>query len=187
MSTAKAFKIFLRFLFMRSRLSRDIASISDRLFPSGGTGDGITTTRGTNRIITLQCEEKSPRLDHDEATIRQLYDRFNARDVAATFSLIADDVAWANGMDGTHVHGNGAIREYRAYQWSVIGPLVEPQTIRKADDGSLVVDVQQVVKNLDGRILIDELVTHAVRIESGRVERFDIQGDTQLTGIHVAT
>ena len=44
-------------------------------------------------------------MDHDEETIRQLYDRFNVRDMEAVFSLLTDDVAWANAMDGTHVHG----------------------------------------------------------------------------------
>jgi ketosteroid isomerase-like protein len=63
-------------------------------------------------------------MDHDEETIRQLYDRFNARDMEAVFSLLTDDVAWANGMDGTHVHGKEAIREYWTHQWSVIDPHV---------------------------------------------------------------
>jgi hypothetical protein len=126
-------------------------------------------------------------MDHVEETIRQLYDRFNARDMEAVFSLLTDDVAWANGMEGTHVYGKEAIREYWTHQWSVIDPHVEPQTISKADDGSFVADVHQVVKNLEGQILIDESVKHAFRIEGGRVKRFDIQSDTQLTGIHPTT
>ncbi len=51
----------------------------------------------------------------------------------------------------------------------------------------LVADVHQVVRNLEGQILIDESVKHAFRIESGRVKRFDIQSDTRLTGIHPTT
>lgn len=66
----------------------------------------------------------------------------------------------------------------------MIDPHVEPRTIDKADDGSFVADVHQVVKNLEGQILIDESVKHAFRIEGSRVQRFDIQSDTQLTGIH---
>jgi ketosteroid isomerase-like protein len=89
----------------------------------------------------------------------------------AVFSLLTDDVAWANGMYRTHVHGKEAIREYWTHQWSVIDPHVEPQTIRKADDGSFVADVHQVVKNLEGQTLIDESVK--LRSASRAVESSD--------------
>ena len=98
--------------------------------------------------------------------------------------LLTDDVAWANGMEGTHVFGKDAIREYWTHQWSVINPHVEPLKMTRTSDGYLIVDVHQVVKNLDGQTLIDETVKHAFRLECGRVKRFDIQSDTQLTGIH---
>ena len=126
-------------------------------------------------------------MDRDEQVIHQIYNGFNARDMEAVFALLTDDVVWANGMEGTHVHGKDAIREYWTHQWSVIDPHVEPLKIAKAADGSLVVDVHQVVKNLEGQTLIDETVKHAFRLDGGRVQRFDIQSDTQLTGIRSAT
>jgi hypothetical protein len=126
-------------------------------------------------------------MDRDDLVIHQLYNGFNARNMEGVFALLTDDVAWANGMEGTHVHGKDAIREYWTHQWSVIDPHVEPLKITKAADGSLVVDVHQVVKNLEGQTLIDETVQHAFRLDGGRVQRFDIQSDTQLTGIHSAT
>ena len=33
-------------------------------------------------------------------------------------AVLADDVAWANGMDGGHVHGREAVREYWTRQWN---------------------------------------------------------------------
>ena len=126
-------------------------------------------------------------MDRDEQVIHQIYNGFNARDIEGVFALLTDDVAWANAMEGTHVHGKDAIRDYWTHQWSVIDPHVEPLKIAKAADGSLVVDVHQVVKNLEGQMLIDETVKHAFRLDGGRVQRFDIQSDTQLTGIHSAT
>ena len=126
-------------------------------------------------------------MDRDEQVIHHIYNRFNARDMEGVLALLTDDVAWANGMEGTHVHGKDAIRNYWTYQWSVIDPHAEPLKISKAADGSLVVDVHQVVKNLEGQTLIDETVKHAFRLDGGRVQRFDIQSDTQLTGIHSAT
>jgi hypothetical protein len=126
-------------------------------------------------------------MDRDELVIHQMYNGFNARDIEGVFALLTDDVTWANGMDGTRVHGKDAIRDYWTHQWSVIDPHVEPLKIAKAADGSLVVDVHQVVKNLEGQTLIDETVKHAFRLDGGCVQRFDIQSDTQLTGIHSAT
>ena len=126
-------------------------------------------------------------MDRDEQVIHQIYNGFNARDMEGVFALLTDDVAWANGMEGTHVHGKDAIRDYWTHQWSVIDPNVEPLKTAKTADGSLVVDVHQVVKNLEGQTLIDETVKHAFRLDGGRVQRFDIQSDTQLTGIHSAT
>ena len=125
-------------------------------------------------------------MDRDEQVIHQIYNGFNARDMEGVLALLTDDVAWANAMEGTQVHGKDAIRDYWTHQWSVIDPHVEPLKIAKATDGSLVVDVHQVVKNLEGRTLIDETVKHAFRLDGGRVQRFDIQSDTQLTGIHSA-
>ena len=126
-------------------------------------------------------------MDRDEQVIHQIYNCFNARDMEGVFALLTEDVAWANAMEGTHVYGKDAIRDYWTHQWSVIDPHVEPLKIAKAADGSLVVDVHQVVKNLEGQTLIDETVKHAFRLDGGRVQRFDIQSDTQLAGIHLAT
>jgi hypothetical protein len=126
-------------------------------------------------------------MDREEQVIHQIYNRFNARDMEGIFALLTDDVTWANAMEGTHVRGKDAIRDYWTHQWSHINPHVEPLTIARAADGSLIVDVHQVVKNLEGRTLIDETVKHAFRLDGGHVQRFDIQSDTQLTGIHSAT
>lgn len=126
-------------------------------------------------------------MDRDEQVIHQIYNAFNARDMQGVFALLTDDVAWANGMEGTHIHGKDEIRDYWTHQWSVIDPHVEPLKIARAADGSLVVDVHQVVKNLEGQTLIDETVKHAFLLDGGHVRRFDIQSDTQLTGIHSAT
>ena len=90
----------------------------------------------------------------DEPLIQHLYDRFNARDIEAALSALADDVAWANGMEGTHVHGKEAVREYWTYQWSVIDPHVEPVKISKSADGAMVVEVHQTVRDLEGKLLL---------------------------------
>ena len=126
-------------------------------------------------------------MNKDKQLIDHLYDRFNARDIDAVLSTLAEDVAWANGMENTHVYGPEAVREYWTHQWSIINPHVKPVHIGKAADGSMVVEVHQTVHNLEGKLLLDETVGHVFRIEGGRVTRFDIQPGSQLSTIHTST
>ena len=122
-------------------------------------------------------------MGNDEQLVKHLYDRFNARDIDGVLASVADDVAWANGMDGGHVRGREAVRAYWTHQWSVIDPHVEPVKVSTAADGSTVVDVHQVVRDLEGKLLLDESVTHAFRIAGGRVVRFDIRSASRLSAI----
>ncbi len=115
--------------------------------------------------------------------IRHLYDRFNARDISGVLSALAEDVAWANGMDGGHVHGRKAVREYWTRQWAVIDPRVEPIEVDDAYDGSTLVKVHQVVKDLEGTLLLDETIAHRFQIDEGLVTRFDIEGSSGLSTI----
>jgi ketosteroid isomerase-like protein len=114
--------------------------------------------------------------------LRRMYERFNARDIDGVFVALDDDVAWANGMDGGYVHGKDAIREYWTRQWSMVDPHVEPVGFRLRPDGSVVADVRQTVRDLQGRPLEgqthglkDKTVGHAFRFRDGKVVRFDIE------------
>ena len=42
-------------------------------------------------------------MDGDVAVLKRMYDRFNARDIDGVLAALADDVVWANGMDGGQV------------------------------------------------------------------------------------
>ena len=82
-------------------------------------------------------------MDGDVEVLRRVYDRFNARDIDGVLAVLADDVVWANGMDGGHVHGREAVREYWTRQWAMVSPHVEPVDFAKAADGSIVAEVRQ--------------------------------------------
>ena len=121
-------------------------------------------------------------LESDVDLIKGLYNRFNARDVDGVLAALAEDVAWANGMDGGHVHGHAAIRDYWTAQWAVVSPHVKPIAFKHTGDGALAVDVIQTVLDLDGRPLVgqahglmDKTVVHIFRIDGDKVTRFDIQ------------
>jgi ketosteroid isomerase-like protein len=122
-------------------------------------------------------------MTNDEQLIRHLYERFNARDMDGVLSSVADNVAWANGMEGGHLHGRETVRAYWTHQWAVIDPRVEPVSISAAADGQMIVEVHQTVRDLEGKILLDESIVHAFRIEDRRVVRFDIRSASQLSTI----
>lgn len=114
--------------------------------------------------------------------VRRLYDCFNARDIDGVLALSTPDVAWANGMDGGHVHGHDALRDYWTRQWAVVSPRVEPLAFDQDPDGAVVVEVIQTVRDLDGRPLEgqthglkDKTVRHVFYLQGGKVVRFDIR------------
>jgi hypothetical protein len=87
----------------------------------------------------------------DVEFLKQLYRRFNARDIEAVLAALHSHVTWANGMEGGHVHGREAVRSYWTRQWAMIDPRVEPTDFSTGPDGEIVVEVHQTVRDLHGR------------------------------------
>jgi nuclear transport factor 2 (NTF2) superfamily protein len=108
--------------------------------------------------------------------LKRVYDRFNARDMETVLSAMHEDVIWANGMEGGHVHGRDEVRNYWTRQWAIIDPYVEPVAFARGPEGEVVVEVHQVVRDLNGNLLGDRMVGHVFRIEDGLVKRSDIRG-----------
>jgi ketosteroid isomerase-like protein len=105
-----------------------------------------------------------------------MYALFNAREMDALLAVMAPDVLWANAMEGGHEHGREAVRAYWTRQWAAFDPNVEPMRFEEQADGSVDVEVHQVVKDLEGKVLADMMVEHVFRVEDGLVKRFDVRG-----------
>ncbi len=123
-------------------------------------------------------------MHNDIEVLQRMYECFNARDIDGVLDALADDVAWANGMDGGHVHGRECVREYWTRQWAMVSPHVEPVNFDRTPDGSIVVEVRQSVRDLQGRPLQDQThglkdktVGHVFHLQDGKVTRFDIRDD----------
>jgi hypothetical protein len=108
--------------------------------------------------------------------LKRVYDLFNARDMESILAAMHDDVIWANGMEGGHVHGRDEVRSYWTRQWATVNPRVVPVEFSSGKEGETVVEVHQVVRDLSGNLLADKMVTHVFRIENGLIKRFDIGG-----------
>lgn len=111
---------------------------------------------------------------NDELLLKA-YQSFNMRDLDAVLSVMHPDIIWANGMDGGYVHGHTGVGDYWSRQWSLINPHVEPQNFITNETGQTVVDVHQVVRDLDGNIILDEMVQHIYTIENGLIKRMEIK------------
>lgn len=114
--------------------------------------------------------------------IKSVYQSFNAREIDGVLATLAEDVAWANGMDGGHVYGREAVRAYWTRQWALISPHVEPVAFDDSEDGVVAVEVIQSVFDLNGQPLEgqthglkDKTVTHIFRMEGSKIVRFDIR------------
>jgi ketosteroid isomerase-like protein len=115
-------------------------------------------------------------------TLKRLYAQFNARDIDGVLAALSDDVAWANGMDGGHVHGHEGLRDYWTRQWAMVSPHVEPVRVHRLQDDRVLAEVRQSVFDLDGRPLQgqahglkDKTVGHLFQFKEGKVARFDIE------------
>lgn len=107
--------------------------------------------------------------------IQSVYAAFNRRDIDGVFVWMQPDVDWPNGMEGGREIGYDQVRNYWTRQWALINPHVEPVHIEDDPSGKTVVDVHQVIRDLEGKILLDRMVQHVYSICDGRIECMDIR------------
>jgi ketosteroid isomerase-like protein len=106
--------------------------------------------------------------------LESAYDAFNERDLDFLLLLMHPDVDWANGMEGGRIRGHQALREYWTRQWDIIDPIVKPQRFETLPDGRIVVHVHQVVRDLDGAVILDRAVQHIYRLEGAQIISMEI-------------
>ena len=121
-------------------------------------------------------------MNNEVAVVKHMYERFNARYIDGVLAVLSDDVVWANGMDGGYVHGREGVRDYWTKQWKILSPIVEPVSFTESPDGLIVVEVQQSIRDLDGKLVTDpsqglknKTVGHIFQFRDGKVVRFDIR------------
>jgi ketosteroid isomerase-like protein len=102
------------------------------------------------------------------------YAAFNRRDIDGVLALMKPDVDWPNGMEGGRVHGHDEVRAYWKRQWAMLDPHVDPVRIEPGESDAMVVDVHQVVRDLSGKLLVDQMVQHVYTFRDGLIERMDI-------------
>lgn len=107
--------------------------------------------------------------------IAQVYSAFNSRNIDEVFRFMSDAVDWPKASEGGRALGKDEVRAYWTRQWAEMDPHVEPVEVNAGEGGGVHVRVHQVVKNLKGEILFDQMVLHVFRIRNGLIERMDIR------------
>jgi len=105
----------------------------------------------------------------------EVYRNFNARRIDAVLERMSPNVDWPNGMEGGRVQGHEGVRAYWTRQFSMISPHVEPLDFTRDDVGRIAIKVHQVVRDLEGNLLIDVIVRHIYTLRDGIILRMDIE------------
>jgi hypothetical protein len=110
-----------------------------------------------------------------EVILKQTYWYFNDRNIDATLAMMHPDVDWPNGMEGGIEHGYEAVRKYWTRQWKILDPHVEPTMYNREEDGRINVTVHQVVHDIEGNLLVDQIINHVYTFEDGLIMAMEIQ------------
>ena len=111
----------------------------------------------------------------DREVLRGVYAQFNARDIDTVLTRMHAEVDWPNGMEGGRVYGHEGVRAYWTRQWAVVDPHVVPVGFATEADGRVAVTVQQTVRDLAGKVLVDRLVEHVYSMEDGLIRGMEIR------------
>ena len=114
-------------------------------------------------------------MNTDQELLEKTYAAFNARDLDGALSAMHRDVEWPNGMEGGTVLGHAGVRAYWTRQWRMIDPHVDPEKFHRDDAGRIVVGVHQVVRDLNGKVLMDRMVEHIYNIDNNLIRKMEIR------------
>lgn len=116
-------------------------------------------------------DPETPEID----LLRAAYQAFNTRDIDAALVLMTRNVAWPRAFKGGFVRGAEEIRAYWTEQWSVIDPHVEPVAFHTEEGGRILVKVHQIVRDLRGAIIADDIVAHLFTLEEGLILMMEVK------------
>lgn len=106
--------------------------------------------------------------------LRRIYVAFNARDLDAAIAVMTPDVTWPRAFKGGFVHGPKEIRSYWSEQGSEIDANVEPIAFHPEENNRILVDVHQIVRDLEGKVIADQMVGHRFTFKEGLIQGMEI-------------
>lgn len=104
---------------------------------------------------------------------QSLYGYFNAREIESVLAHLTENVKWANGMDGGFIYGREGVQAYWNRQFKAISSRVYPLDIQVKEE-NIVIRVHQVVHDLEGKLISDQVVQHIFYMDGDKISEFKI-------------
>ncbi len=112
-------------------------------------------------------------LVHDD-TVFAYACRLYRMDIEGALAMMSENIDRPRASERGRVVGKEEIRAYWTRQWAEFNPHVEPIQVTDNEAGRTDVEVHQLIKNLNGDILSDQMLLHVLTIANGLIERMDI-------------
>ncbi|MEO6221502.1 MAG: nuclear transport factor 2 family protein [Ginsengibacter sp.] len=106
--------------------------------------------------------------------IIRAYTAFNARDIDSVLLVMDKNVHWPNGWEGGYVEGHEEVKNYWQRQWVELDPEVTPVSFTENEHGHIKVKVHQVIKSIQGNVLLDGMITHVYTFRNGLIKSMEI-------------
>lgn len=107
--------------------------------------------------------------------LQQVYNAFNAHNIDTALAVIHPGVDWANAMEGGFLQGHQELRDYWLDQWSYMDPHFKPVHFEMEASGGVVVNANQIIRDLSGSIVSVKDVQHVFHIEDGFITSMRIR------------
>ena len=117
-------------------------------------------------------------MSSNQQFLQSLYTAFNQGEIETIISVMHPDVKWANGVEGGFVYGTDAVREYWINQYKVIQVQLETLKFETDENNRNVVTVHQIVRDLQGNLLVDTTIKQIFTIEDSLISLYEI-GETE--------
>ena len=105
---------------------------------------------------------------------QELYKNFNDRKIDLVIANMTEDVKWTNRMEGGYVCGHNGVSEYWVRIFTMMSSKLTPLEIHTEND-LVKVKAHQVVHDLEGKLLADEIVYHLFHLQNNKIALFEVE------------
>jgi ketosteroid isomerase-like protein len=112
-------------------------------------------------------------MEHE--VIYAAYKSYNERDINALLPLMCEDVNWSNALTGDRIRGREEMRKVWLLQWTSLDVQTRPIRIYEEPDGRTIVVVHELLREVGGRVLLDQEMEHVFVLRDGLIAQMDFR------------
>ncbi|MDP1630006.1 MAG: nuclear transport factor 2 family protein [Caulobacter sp.] len=109
-----------------------------------------------------------------EAVVTRLWEALNGQDLEAASALLHPDVDWQDIMNGGRQRGRDTVLAYWREVFDVLRPDSTVMEFLPQDDGRLSARTLHHVRDPDGRLRVEEVITHLFGFKDGMIVSMDV-------------